>query len=446
MLCDKILFFVLLFVQSHGFVVTTRLPTKASFAAPLQASTSLPPPIYEKSAAEADFLRESLSFSELFEHDDGQGIETMIQAAEPVSYKNGAQICRQGQSGDFFYIIQSGSVEFTIDNHHVATLGPERCFGELALLTGGPRAATVTAYGLTDEEKETKLWRVDKETFLSVVSPNEEHNSAKEKTQVLEQFLKRVELKKRLQHAAIQSHYHVDPHAPCENCEQLMTELEQLRPITRTAYHPSMNGDWCMVRASANTLDMTLITIVSALSRFFNWAVDFTDFHLTLKNNATMVQGSIHLNLFGDIPFRVDTFTNMVKDDDIHDGTLMYEHFKGFKVSGIELDAPFLDISRPLNITYLDEDIMIARNGVNGEGDPHLLVRIQHCPESDPDHEYTGFFEEARQMYGQRMSRCLVDRCFGDFSEEAKINGLLEKAHSVGVSNTRDRLQWTDKK
>mmetsp|Transcript_106776 Transcript_106776/g.298892 ORF Transcript_106776/g.298892 Transcript_106776/m.298892 type:complete len:463 (+) Transcript_106776:69-1457(+) len=384
-----------------------------------------------------NFLREALSFSHVFTEFDAEETDTLIQSLEPVDFPAGRVICRQGQRGDYFYIIQEGTVQYSVDGNDVAIAGPSQSFGELALFDkDGTRAATVTAI------TPVKAWCLDRETFSKSLK-------SQERLQTVQIYAKRVELKKKLQLACIQSHYNdkdTTSSTPCNYCEDLMEELEQLKPIARPAYHPSMNGDWCMVQAGASTLDMALITILSTLSRAFKFAVDFTDFRLTLKDDASMVEGSLFLELFGSVPFRVDTFTEMTKDHEVQEGTLMYEKFKGFSISGISLSIPFLDMSRPLNITYLDEDIMIARNGVRGEGAPHLLVKIQHCAESTPDHQYTGFFEEARLLYGDRISRCLVDRRFGDESEEEKIRKLLEKARSLSVSNTRDRLQWSDKR
>ncbi len=46
-------------------------------------------------------------------------------------------------AGDMFYVVEEG--EFTIydGGAELARVGPGSCFGELALLHGGPRAATV---------------------------------------------------------------------------------------------------------------------------------------------------------------------------------------------------------------------------------------------------------------------------------------------------------------
>ncbi|HEU5315369.1 MAG TPA: cyclic nucleotide-binding domain-containing protein [Chloroflexota bacterium] len=78
---------------------------------------------------------------------------------DPVFLAAGQNACVQGEPGDSLYIVSEGAlgvflvsrddtgVEEEID---VATLGEGQCFGEMALLTGEPRAATVRA--LTDAE------------------------------------------------------------------------------------------------------------------------------------------------------------------------------------------------------------------------------------------------------------------------------------------------------
>ena len=194
-----------------------------------------------------------------------------------------------------------------------------------------------------------------------------------------------------------------------------------------------------MVRAGVNTLDMTLITILSTISKIFPF-VDFTDCYITLKEKATIVKCHIYLKLPGDIKFKMNTFTKLETDKESPEGTLMWENFQGYRIMGFDLPLPsFLQqASRPLDITYLDEDVMIARN--NG-GSPHLLVRIRACPDNDPNHEFTGFFEEARQLYGERITRCLVDRSFGHDKEDEKLRKALEKAKGLSTRYSAIRLQ-----
>ena len=77
----------------------------------------------------------------------------VAEALEPVSFNQGEHIIHQGDTGDVFYIVQSGSVvcRDTQGKSADLPLGPGGYFGELALLTSQPRQRDViaTAEGLT---------------------------------------------------------------------------------------------------------------------------------------------------------------------------------------------------------------------------------------------------------------------------------------------------------
>ena len=54
-------------------------------------------------------------------------------------------IAREGEPGIGLFVIADGTAEVTIGGSKKASLGPGDFFGEIALLDGGPRTATVTA-------------------------------------------------------------------------------------------------------------------------------------------------------------------------------------------------------------------------------------------------------------------------------------------------------------
>jgi CRP-like cAMP-binding protein len=63
----------------------------------------------------------------------------------PRSVDAGTAVVREGEPGDDFFVIVSGSAVPTVDGDPVGELVPGSFFGEMALLDGGERVATVTA-------------------------------------------------------------------------------------------------------------------------------------------------------------------------------------------------------------------------------------------------------------------------------------------------------------
>jgi CRP/FNR family cyclic AMP-dependent transcriptional regulator len=67
------------------------------------------------------------------------------RAAKEVSHGEGTVIAREGERGIGLFLILEGQCRVTIGGKTKAKLGPGDFFGEVALLDGGPRTATVTA-------------------------------------------------------------------------------------------------------------------------------------------------------------------------------------------------------------------------------------------------------------------------------------------------------------
>ena len=107
--------------------------------------------------------------SEAFSQLPPSDIQRLIQALEPVSYREGDTVIRQGDEGDYFYIIREGSCSVTRLasgrgwDVPLAELGAGDCFGEDALVSDGHRNASVTM--LTDGS----LMRLSKQQFLDIL-------------------------------------------------------------------------------------------------------------------------------------------------------------------------------------------------------------------------------------------------------------------------------------
>ncbi len=80
---------------------------------------------------------------------DAKQIEVLAQEARWESYLIGERVVRQGEPGEVLYVIVSGNADVRLEqgglSSTVTTLGSGQFFGEMSLLTGEPRSATVLA-------------------------------------------------------------------------------------------------------------------------------------------------------------------------------------------------------------------------------------------------------------------------------------------------------------
>jgi hypothetical protein len=97
-------------------------------------------------------------------------LEQAMSSATVRDYPAKAIIIRQGDEADFFYVMDSGRVEVTQtaggggQERVLREMGAGEVFGEIGLLTGVPRTATVTA--VTD----VRVAALPKRAFLELVS------------------------------------------------------------------------------------------------------------------------------------------------------------------------------------------------------------------------------------------------------------------------------------
>lgn len=63
----------------------------------------------------------------------------------PASLPAGTVLTREGQTGGLAYVLEAGTCDVLRGGRKVASLGPGDVVGELSLIDGGPRTATVRA-------------------------------------------------------------------------------------------------------------------------------------------------------------------------------------------------------------------------------------------------------------------------------------------------------------
>ncbi|KAK5779827.1 cAMP-dependent protein kinase regulatory subunit BCY1 PWA37_001816 [Arxiozyma heterogenica] len=117
----------------------------------------------EKTEAQLKRLEKSIGKNFLFNRLDPDSKKLVINCLEEKHVEANDIIIKQGDEGDYFYIVEDGNVEFYVNDVRVSTSGPGSSFGELALMYNNPRAATVVA--TTD----CILWTLDRLTFRKIL-------------------------------------------------------------------------------------------------------------------------------------------------------------------------------------------------------------------------------------------------------------------------------------
>jgi CRP-like cAMP-binding protein len=88
-----------------------------------------------------DFLRGVPLFSEVTDKD----LRAIAASMKRRAFAPGDEIVSEGEGGVGFFFVESGSLSVTNEGKVLATLGNGDHFGEVALLSGAGRTATVKA-------------------------------------------------------------------------------------------------------------------------------------------------------------------------------------------------------------------------------------------------------------------------------------------------------------
>ncbi|XP_035036308.1 protein kinase, cAMP-dependent, regulatory, type I, alpha (tissue specific extinguisher 1) a isoform X1 [Hippoglossus stenolepis] len=128
-------------------------------------------------------LSKAMEKNVLFAHLDDNERSDIFDAMFSVSYIAGEMVILQGDEGDNFYVIDQGEMDVYVNSELVTGIGEGGSFGELALIYGTPRAATVRA------KSNVKLWAIDRDSYRRILM-----GSTLRKRKMYEEFLSKVSI------------------------------------------------------------------------------------------------------------------------------------------------------------------------------------------------------------------------------------------------------------
>ncbi|KAF4323775.1 hypothetical protein BBO99_00000976 [Phytophthora kernoviae] len=122
----------------------------------------------QQSLEERRFLLEALEDHPLFTELDDRAKALAVRKCFPLSVRAGTTILRQGDPGDYFYLVESGRCEVSRYKPKATkpfvdrVIGRNASFGEAALLYNSRRGASVKAL------EDAKIWCMDRASFLTI--------------------------------------------------------------------------------------------------------------------------------------------------------------------------------------------------------------------------------------------------------------------------------------
>jgi cAMP-dependent protein kinase regulator len=202
------------YLHPPGFNVLERRTSVSAEPILVDSESTEPLPVFPKTDEQLDRIKASTKDNFLFRGLDEEQETGVLNAMQEIHVHAGAVLIRQGDPGDFFYVVESGRLECFIRQEPfppwwfldtprglaapgevvrledlpelgkmVAECPAGASVGELALMYGHPRAASVLAMA------ESTLWSLDRMTFRTIIL-----KAAHRRRTMYEKFLSSVDL------------------------------------------------------------------------------------------------------------------------------------------------------------------------------------------------------------------------------------------------------------
>lgn len=199
------------FLHPPTSTILARRTSVSAESIPVDSEIEEPLPVFPKTDDQVRRIRSSIANNFIFRDLDEEQATGALNAMQECKVVIDEVVIRQGDVGDYFYIVESGllhcyirpeplppnwfsgivppSEMFNQSGYHpiygrkVAECRESSSFGELALMYGHPRAATVVAI------EPCTLWSLDRITFRTIIL-----KAAHRRRTMYEQFLLSVDL------------------------------------------------------------------------------------------------------------------------------------------------------------------------------------------------------------------------------------------------------------
>jgi CRP-like cAMP-binding protein len=135
----------------------------------IKASSSYVPKVIPKPQAIRDLLIGVVQSNVLFSSYASEEQNAIVDAFESRTFTPGVFVIKQGENGDHFYVVQSGTLDIYVrgkdgENAKLGnSLGAGSGFGELALMYNTPRAASIKTVN------DCVLWEIDRQSYRGIL-------------------------------------------------------------------------------------------------------------------------------------------------------------------------------------------------------------------------------------------------------------------------------------
>ncbi|KAJ6629130.1 cyclic nucleotide-binding-like protein [Mycena sp. CBHHK59/15] len=204
------------YLHPPNSVIFARRTSVSAESIIVDGSTDEPLPVFPKTADQLRRIKASIADNLIFRDLDEEQETGVLNAMQEKTSEKDEVVIRQGDEGEYFYVVESGLLHCYIrpeplpptwltNSRSSATLNPDEMFlqpgyhpefgrqvaeckpgtsfGELALMYGHPRAATVLSI------EASTLWALDRITFRTIIL-----KAAHRRRTMYEQFLSTVTL------------------------------------------------------------------------------------------------------------------------------------------------------------------------------------------------------------------------------------------------------------